>query len=179
MRKRCRRQPVPALPRWLRPRLDREQLLDLGLVHSMNLADMAEGRATAETMWQMAGGVLTWARVAEALGVGQAEMTRQVATMQAVIDRYRRTRRVGFSGLEYVAAREGVAVMDELARLVDRPTAMAAADWSEGVVNDLMAKAAGHWPFPQPGTTTDAPPPWTGQAAPADADVAQMEEARW
>lgn len=179
MRKRCRRQPVPALPRWLRPRLDRDQVLDLGLVHSMNLDDMAHGRATADTMWQMAAGVLTWARVAEVMGVGQAEMARQVATMQSVIDRYRTTRRVGLSGPEYTAAREGVAVMDELARLVDRATAMAAADWSEACIDDLMAKAAGHWPFPQPGTTTDAPLPWSGTAAPADADVALLEDARW
>ena len=100
MRKRCRRKVVSPLPGWLRPKLDRDQLLDLGLVHSLNLDDMAAGRATVETMWQMAGGVLTWARVAEVIDMHRAEMVRQVQTMQSVIDRYRRTRKVGFSGPE-------------------------------------------------------------------------------
>ena len=179
MRKRCRRRVVSPVPAWLRPKLDRDQLLDLGLVHSLNLDDMAAGRATVETMWQMAGGVLTWARVAEVIDMHRAEMARQVQTMQAVIDRYRRTRRVGFSGLEYQAAKEGVVVMDELAARVDRATAMAAADWSEACINDLMARAAGHWPFPEAGDTTDAPPPWPGTQAPADADLANAEAARW
>jgi len=86
-RKTCRRRIVPALPpRGLRPTLSRQQLRDLALAHITNLDDVATGRATAEVMWQMAGGVLTWSRVAERLHMHQAEMTEQMEMLERVIN---------------------------------------------------------------------------------------------
>jgi hypothetical protein len=137
-RKRChRRVVIPMPPRGLRPKLARDQLLDLGLAHIVNLDIIASGQGTEEVLWQMAGGVLTWSRAADLLGVGQEQMRQQLELVTAVIARWRRTGRVAFSGPEYQAAKLGVQVMDELAEIIDAPTAVDAAEWGEARVNAL------------------------------------------
>lgn len=140
-RKRCRRRAVvPQPPRGMRPRLDGAQVRDLGLCHVVNLDAIATGAADVSTLWQWVGGVLTWSRVAEALQAGALEMRAQLEVAERVIERYRRTGRVGFSGLDYQCAREGVQVMDQLSEVVDRATAVAAAEWSEARLNALLAR---------------------------------------
>ena len=139
-RKRCtRRVVVPLPPRGLRPRLTPDQVTDLALAHLTNLDLIAKGQATVDEMWQMVGGVFTWSRAADLLQVGVPEMRAQLELATRVVERYGRTGRVGFSGTEYQAAKIGVQVMDELAALVDKPTAIAAAEWGEVEVNRLSA----------------------------------------
>lgn len=48
-----------------------------------------------------------------------------------------------FTGPEYQLAKQGLAWMDDLAAIVDRPTAVAAADWSELQVALLESNARG------------------------------------
>lgn len=162
-RKRRRRQViVPMPPRGMRPRLDAGQTLDLALAHMTNLDLVSKGQAGPEVMWQMLGGVFTWHRVAELMPPGTqvivadpdgpAEafavvpavdaMRAQLELVTGVVERYGRTRRVGFSGPEYQLDKVGVDVMDQLAAVVDRATAVAAADWSEARVNALEATYA-------------------------------------
>jgi hypothetical protein len=142
-RKRChRRVIVPLPPRGLRPKLDRGQLRDLALAHIANLDAIARGQADATTLWHAVEAAFTWSRVAQLLDIGQDEMAAQLHMLEAVLARYRRTGRVGFAGPEYQRAKDGVDVMDELARLVDLPTALAAVAWSEARVNALHAEAA-------------------------------------
>lgn len=137
-RKHCRRRAIaPKPPRGLRPRLAPDQVRDLGLAHVVNLDAIARGEANEALLWQWVGGVLTWSRVAELLQAGVPEMQAQLELAHRVIERYGRTGRVGFSGPDYQAARAGVQVMDLLAELVDKPTAIAAAEWSERRVNEL------------------------------------------
>lgn len=124
-------------PRGLRPRLDTSQVRDLGLAHSVNLDAIARGEADEAILWQWVGGILTWSRVADLLQAGVPEMQAQLELAYRVIDRYGRTGRVGFSGPDYQAARAGVLLMDLLAEQVDKPTAIAAAEWSERRVNEL------------------------------------------
>ena len=142
-RKRCRRRViVPMPPRGLRPMLSRDQLTDLSLAHLVNLDDIAHGRADEGTLWQTVGGVLTWSRVADLTGQLQAEMAEQLQVVTSVVDRYRRTGRVGFSGSEYQQAKRGVELMDQLAASVDRVTAIVAAEWSEARTNQMQTEAA-------------------------------------
>jgi len=136
--RRPRWQPQP--PRGLRPRLTHEQLLDLGLAHVVNLDAIARGEADESMLWQWAGGVLTWSRVAIMLDRGAAEMVEQVSLAARLVERYGRTGRVLFTGTDYQVAKDGVALMDELARHVDRPTAIAAANWSERKVAEMVAE---------------------------------------
>lgn len=141
-RKTCRRRViVPLPPRGLRPTLSADQVRDLALAHHVNLDDVATGRAGVDVLWQMAGGVLTWSRVADLLRVHQAEMAQQLEVVNRTVARYVATGRVGFSGADYQLAKRGVTVMDELALIVDTPTAVAAAHWSDARVNAMAAQA--------------------------------------
>lgn len=147
MRKHCRRRPVNPMPRWLRPRLAGSQVLDLGLVHWQNLDVLAKGQGTEDLLWQVVGGVFTWSRVADLLHRADSrlepavdEMHAQLALVTRLVQRYGATGRVIFTGTEYQLAKRGCDVMDELARTVDRDTAVAAAEWSEAKV-DALANA--------------------------------------
>ncbi len=141
MRKRChRRAVVPLPPRGLRPKLSRAQILDLAIVHHENLDVIARGQADESTLWQWIGGVLTWSRVAQVLDRGVVEMAFQLELAKRMVDRYRRTGRVLFDGLDYQQAKVGVDVMDQLAELVDLVTASAAAEWSENETNRMSVE---------------------------------------
>jgi len=133
---------VARLPRGLRPRLAADQKLDLAIVHHMNHELLRTGQADEQVLWQWVGGVLTFSRMADLLDCGVPEMERQTELAVSLLQRYSRTGRVGFAGPELQLALDGVQVMDELAKMVDRPTAVAAADWSEATVNHLAQLAA-------------------------------------
>lgn len=142
-RKRCNRRTVqPLPPRGLRPKLAADQVRDLGLAHVVNLDTLARGEATSDTLWQWAGGVLTWSRVAEILGSGVDEMKAQLELVAVLVERYTRTGRAVFTGPEYQLAKLGVGYMDDLAEIVDRRTALVAAAWSEAFVNEWSAATA-------------------------------------
>lgn len=129
---RRKRIPRPALPPpGLRPKLRRDQLRDLALCHLETLDAIAKGEGKSATLWDFAGAALTWSKAAELMQIGEAEMTAQLELALSLIERYRRTGRVAFSGPEYQAAKAGVAVMDQLAEIVDHPRAVIAAEWSE------------------------------------------------
>jgi hypothetical protein len=131
-RQRATRACLPLPPRGLRPKLDRSQLTDLALVHVAHLDALAHGQADSTTLYHAVAAAYTWSRVAELMGVGEAEMAEQLLMLESVLQRFKRTGRAGLSGPEYQTARRGVDVMDELARITDLPTAVAAAAWSEG-----------------------------------------------
>lgn len=134
------RDPRPTVPRWLRPRLAADQVRDLSLAHHVNLDAIAKGEAGEDILWQVAGGTLTWCRVAELLGVGQPEMAEQLQLLEQLVARFHRTGRVLYTGSEYQLAKRGVEVMDALASSVDRDTAIAAANWGESTMNTMAAR---------------------------------------
>ena len=139
---RRKRIPRPALPPpGLRPKLRRDQLRDLALCHLETLDSIARGDATSATLWDFAGAALTWSKAAELMRVGEPEMTAQLELALSLIERYRRTGRVLFTGREYQAAKAGVAVMDQLAEIVDHPRAVIAAEWSERRLQAIEAQS--------------------------------------
>lgn len=143
MRKACRRRVVvPMPPRGLRPRLDAGQVRDLGICHLEQLDAIARGQATEDTLWQWAGAVFTWSKVAEVLEAGVPEMEAQLTLTAAVIERFNATGKILFTGPEYQLAKDGVCVMDQLAEIVDRPTALMAATWSEAKLQALARREA-------------------------------------
>ena len=131
-RKHCNRRRVVALPpRGLRPVLDQAQQRDLDIVNHVNLDTIHRGEADESTLWEVVGGVLTWLYVAMRLQLGMVEMDEQMALVTRLVERYRDTGRIEFAGEDYDLARAGVEVMRQLAQAVDKPTAIAAAEWSE------------------------------------------------
>ncbi len=123
-RKRCRRKYVPAM-------LTAVQVRDLDTTHLQTLDDIARGLGTEALLMQWAGAVATWGRVARMRGEGVPEMAEQAAVVAGMRERFARTGRVGFSGLEYQTARRGVAAMNALAEVTDLATAKRAADLAE------------------------------------------------
>lgn len=136
-----RRAVIPQPPRGLRKKLTSQQVRDLSLVHHVNLDAIAKGDANELTLWHAVAGALTWSRVATMLRHREAEMVQQLAVLEALVTRYGRTGRILFTGPEYQLAKAGVQLMDDLAELVDEPTALAAADWSEARIEQLKAAA--------------------------------------
>jgi hypothetical protein len=134
-----RRVVVPMPPRGLRPKLDAGQRLDLALVHNVNLDAIATGAAPSSMVWDYIGCVFTWWRVAQLLRMGEPELDQQLEVATRLVERYGRTGRVLFDGPDLQLARYGVVLMDELAHIVDRPTAVIAANWSEAEVNRMAA----------------------------------------
>lgn len=130
------------LPRGLRPMLSKTQQNQLALYHNVNLDAIAMGQADASMLWDYLGGVLMWHKAAELIGAGVAEMAPQLGVATRLVERYSRTGLVRFDGPDYQLARMGVLVMDELARLVDRANAGAAAEWSEAECQRIADEAA-------------------------------------
>lgn len=128
------------MPRWLRPRLPGDQVRDLALAHVTNLDVIQRGGGDECLLWQVVGGVLMWSRIADRLGRGMEEMRAQLELATRLVERYGATGRVAFaSHMEYQTAELGVRVMDALAEIVDRDTALEAAEWSEVRVNAMAA----------------------------------------
>lgn len=141
-RKHTPRRARPALPPpGMRPRLSAEQVRDLGMAHWVNLDAIASGTADVATLWQWIGGALTWSRVAHLLQHAEAiaAMDAQMLACQAVIDRWRRTGRIGFAGPEYQQAKAACDWMDALAETVDRHRAIQAAEWSEAMLQRVVS----------------------------------------
>ena len=98
-----KRTPRPALPPpGLRPKLRRDQLRDLALCHIQALDSIARGDAQSSTLWQVAEAALAWSRAAYLMHIGEAEMQAQLELALSLIERYKRTGRVLFTGSEAI-----------------------------------------------------------------------------
>lgn len=119
--------PMAQTPRWLRPKLRKDQIIDLGIVHATNAHEVHRGVATETTLWDMAHAVLSWSHVAHILGLGVPEITPQLELTARMITHYGNTGRIEFTGNDYELACIGTQVMDLLAEKVDQYTAELAA----------------------------------------------------
>lgn len=142
MKKRCNRRRVLALPpRGLRPKLRRQDLVQVGLYAVENLDAIATGEAGVSMMWDFCEGVLTWWKVAEMLQMGELEMAGQLEVATRLVERWARTGAVRFDGKDYQMAKIGLDLMDQLAAEVDISTATQAAGWCTLALNKLRADA--------------------------------------
>lgn len=142
-RRLTRQQMLARLHAGLRPKLTKDQVRDLGLAHITNLDAIARGEGTEDVLWQWIGGAWTWSYVASSLErrdparfkEAAEAMRLQLQVIEDVVKRFGRTGRVGFSGPEYQTAKDACEWMDALAEVVDRPTALIAAELSEKRIN--------------------------------------------
>ena len=65
-------------------------------------------------------------------------MADQLRLATRLVERYGRTGRVLFDGPDYQLAKLGTGYMDDLAELVDHPTAVMAANWSEAQLQRMV-----------------------------------------
>ncbi|QOR55210.1 MAG: hypothetical protein SHS37scaffold296_27 [Burkholderiales phage 68_11] len=139
------------MPRAFRPKLDAAQRRDLALCHISNLDEIARGVATEQVLWDWVGAVLTWSKAAELLERGTDEMHQQIELATRLMNRYRQTGRILFTGEDYQLAKAGVTIMDALAETADRPTAVAAADWGEAALAKMSEACEAYRCSPQLG----------------------------
>lgn len=132
-------QPPQHNPLDLVEKLPDSDLVSLEIAHADALHELTLGQPTAQTLWDWVSNVLTWSRAADLMALGQDEMAEQLALCMSLIDRFKRTGRVGFSGPELHLARHGVDVMDALASQTTRAVARQAALWSEEQLARLRA----------------------------------------
>lgn len=141
-RKRCHRRVItPMPPRGMRPGLRADQVRDLGLCHHVHVDALASGDADEAVLWQWVGGVLTWSRVAGLTGHGVPEMRQVLEMTTSLVRRFGQTGRVVCTGPELCAMRDAAGYMDQLAGVVDRFTAIEAAEWSEARLHRMRASA--------------------------------------
>lgn len=133
---------IARLHRGLRPKLDATQVLDLALVHAVNLDTILRGEGDLTLLMHWVEAVFLWSKVAEILDIGVPEMTDQLHLAYSLIHRYDQTGKVEFAPAEAQAARDAVDIMDQLARLTDQRTAIEAANWSEAKLNSIRAEVA-------------------------------------
>lgn len=131
-----------ATPRWLRPKLTKDQIDDIGLAHISNLDDISKGRADEQVLWDLVHCVMTWSMVASDMKLGIPEMVEQLNLTTDLVKRYERTGHILFTGPEYTLARKGIAVMDTLAEKVDQHTASACNEAAMQTVNAMSAACA-------------------------------------
>jgi hypothetical protein len=139
MPKTIRREVKTVSTRFFKPRLHRDAVQQLHILHIWLLDDIARGRATEETLWELVAMAFTWSRTAEMLGLGEENMVPQLELATRLVERWGRTGRVEYVGDEYQVARIGTIVMDTLAERTDSQTAREASQWSEGALTMLKA----------------------------------------
>lgn len=135
-----RRQVTAPASRFFKPRLHPQQVLHLHILHELLLGDLLSGKATVDTVWEVAAMALTWSRTAELLGVGEPEIAPQLELATRLVERWAATGQVALVSAERDVARRGTVVMDLLAQQTDQATATAASHWSEGCLNVMRAQ---------------------------------------
>lgn len=129
-RKRCRREPVMAVPpRGLRPKFRPDQLRTLSLTHIACIDAIARGQANEFNLSKWILAVYTWARVAETIGAGVEQMRAQLELVDTVSQLFLSAGRAVFTGPEYQLAKAGLGYMDDLAEISDRSISDAANQW--------------------------------------------------
>ena len=135
---------IDQVPRWLRPKMKKITRTELGLTHYTNIDIMCKGEGTPELMWQIGGGILTFAFIARELRKGETDMLEQSELLRRLVAHYQATGRVEWpSDADYRLGVHGVEVMDLLAELVDHATALAAAEYSETRINEIRDRIEG------------------------------------
>lgn len=135
-----RKKALSATPRWLRPKMSREQIRDLGLAHVTNVDVIFKGKADEGILWDLVHCVHVWTVVASEMGLGVPEMAEQVDLVTRLIKRYGDTGHICFDANDYETAKTGICVMDALAEKADQYTAELANQAALKVVDALSAQ---------------------------------------
>jgi hypothetical protein len=137
---------VSQIPRWLRPKLNRTSLLELGLAHWQNLDALHRGEGTPEIMWHIGGGLLTWWEAAKALRMHKDDMQEQIRLFDRVLAHWHATGKVAWPcEADYLLARTGAEIMDELAERIDLYTATKVSIWAENRINEIAEQQTTLW----------------------------------
>mgnify|MGYP001567154426 CR=1 FL=1 len=148
------------LPKFWRPKLTEAQRTDAQIIHWDLIARFTDGSATAEDLWDWIETGFTYARMLNLLAEDGSEFTPEAIAAitelldshHGVIDRFRRTHRIGFDAEQLRIARAAACVMDALIDMDRHGIAERAARWSiqQTQAARRMAASAPQPSHPQP-----------------------------
>lgn len=126
------------LPRWFRPRLTPDQQITCKVIHWDLITRITGPDATKDDMLEWIANAMTYSQMMLLMIEDGREFTseacalieEQLALVPKLVDRYRATGRVGFSGPELQVARAAAYVMDDVIELDRHGIADQAARWS-------------------------------------------------
>ena len=126
------------LPKFWKPKLTETQKLDCQLIHWDLISRFTAGTADKGDLWDWAETGLTYSRFmyliyqdgTQFTPEAQQAVDEQLQSYEAVIGRFMRTGRVGFTGAELLIARAAASVFDGLVALDRNGFADQAAHWS-------------------------------------------------
>lgn len=126
------------LPKFWRPKLDDDQQVRAQVIHWDLVTRFTDGSADSEDLWDWMETGMTYHKMMKLLiedGMvftpeAQDALASQLAIYEDVIARYKRTRRVAFSGPEYLIAKAAACVMDSLIALDRHGVAKLAGIWA-------------------------------------------------
>ena len=126
------------LPKFWRPKLSTDQVLDASLIHNELVRKLSHGEASREDLWDWMETGFTYTQMMRLLMEDGMEFTedaqlalaQQLESYVAIGERLQRVGRVVLTGPELTNAKDAAAVMDELVKLDRHGVAEQAARWS-------------------------------------------------
>lgn len=137
------------LPKWFRQKLTPEQETACKIAHWDLITRFTSGRATEHDIWDMVHTGLTYIELMRLLESDGTEFTEEakaaiaehLETFPGVIERYRRTGRVGFDGPQLLAARAAAELMEQLIEMDRFGFAVRATAWAKAKVDEMLGGA--------------------------------------
>lgn len=126
------------LPKFWRPKLSTDQVLDASLIHNDLVRKLAQGEASRDDLWDWMETGFTYTQMMRLLiedGMefteeAQVALAQQLESYGPIGERLQRVGRVVLTGSELTVAKDAAAVMDELVKLDRHGIAEQAARWS-------------------------------------------------
>lgn len=133
------------LPKWFLPKLTPAQTSSCKLAHWDLIGRITSGRATEHDLWDMVHTGLTYSELMRLLEQDGTEFTDEakaaiaehLETFPGVVERYRRTGRVGFNGEQLLAARAAAELMEQLIEMDRFGFAVRATAWATARVDAI------------------------------------------
>jgi hypothetical protein len=127
------------MPKWFRKKLDSDQIVSCKVAHWDLIGRVTSGIATEHDLWDMVHTALTYSemmRLLEDSGTqfteeAKAAIVEHMESLPGVIDRHRKTGRVGFSGEQLLSARAAAEVMEQLIEMDRFGIAVRATEWAK------------------------------------------------
>ena len=137
------------LPKFWRKKVTSTQQVDCQVIHWDLITRFTDGSADSADLWDWIETGLTYAKMAQLLQSDGVEFTteamdalsNQLGTYTEIIERYRRTQRVAFSGTEYTIAKDAASVMDSLIAMDRNGIAALAGYWAIDQIAKLQKTA--------------------------------------
>ena len=126
------------MPKWFRPKLDADQISSCKVAHLDLISRFTSGVATEQDLWDFVHTGLTYSKLMSLLEQdgeqfteeAKSTITEHIETHDGIIERYRKTGRIGFNSDQLLSARAASEVMESLIEMDRFGFAAIATEWA-------------------------------------------------